>query len=105
MQRRRFLDDLSRRAAALALGGLFAAPAWRAHAGADARLSGGDHPFTLGVASGMPRPDSVVLWTRLAPQPLERGGGLPSQPFTVRWELADDERFSKSLRSGEAVAL
>jgi alkaline phosphatase D len=24
-------------------------------------------PFTLGVASGSPRADSVVLWTRLAP--------------------------------------
>src|SRR5689334_22722042 len=28
-------------------------------------------PFTLGVASGDPLPDSVVLWTRLAPSPYE----------------------------------
>ena len=28
------------------------------------------NPFTLGVASGDPLPDSVVLWTRLAPEPL-----------------------------------
>ncbi|MGH9767893.1 MAG: PhoD-like phosphatase N-terminal domain-containing protein, partial [Blastocatellia bacterium] len=27
-------------------------------------------PFSLGVASGDPLPDSVVLWTRLAPDPL-----------------------------------
>ena len=27
-------------------------------------------PFTLGVASGDPSPDGVVLWTRLAPDPL-----------------------------------
>jgi alkaline phosphatase D len=25
------------------------------------------YPFSLGVASGDPLPDSVVLWTRLAP--------------------------------------
>ena len=30
----------------------------------------GSYPFTLGVASGAPRPDSVVLWTRLLPDPL-----------------------------------
>jgi len=26
-----------------------------------------DYPFKLGVASGDPLPDGVVLWTRLAP--------------------------------------
>ena len=30
-------------------------------------------PFTLGVASGDPLPDSVVLWTRLAPAPVRAG--------------------------------
>src|SRR4051794_13871574 len=39
-----------------------------------------DYPFQLGVASGDPRPDSVVLWTRLAPRPLEVGGGAPAEP-------------------------
>jgi len=34
------------------------------------------YPFSLGVASGDPLPDGVVLWTRLAPKPLE-GGGMP----------------------------
>src|SRR5712692_4954029 len=34
------------------------------------------YPFTLGVASGDPLPDGMVLWTRLAPKPLE-GGGMP----------------------------
>ena len=42
----------------------------------DPRRLGAD-PFTLGVASGDPRPDGVVLWTRLAPEPLEPGGGMP----------------------------
>lgn len=32
-----------------------------------------DYPFKLGVASGDPRPRSVVLWTRLAPDPLNGG--------------------------------
>src|SRR5688572_19240650 len=36
----------------------------------------GGYPFTLGVASGDPTPTGVVLWTRLAPKPLE-GGGMP----------------------------
>src|SRR5215813_11141201 len=29
----------------------------------------GADPFTLGVASGAPRADGFVLWTRLAPDP------------------------------------
>jgi alkaline phosphatase D len=32
------------------------------------------NPFTLGVASGSPRETSVVLWTRLAPKPLQGRG-------------------------------
>ena len=28
------------------------------------------YPFSLGVASGDPLPDGVLLWTRLAPEPL-----------------------------------
>src|SRR5688500_12264162 len=33
-------------------------------------------PFALGVASGDPLADGFVLWTRLAPDPLN-GGGMP----------------------------
>jgi alkaline phosphatase D len=36
------------------------------------------YPFSLGVASGDPMSDGVVLWTRLAPNPLN-GGGLPDR--------------------------
>ena len=32
------------------------------------------YPFTLGVASGEPVSSGVVLWTRLAPEPLNGGG-------------------------------
>ena len=38
--------------------------------------------FTLGVASGDPTPDGVVLWTRLAPVPIF-GGGMPARPVPV----------------------
>ncbi|MBI2768636.1 MAG: alkaline phosphatase D family protein [Burkholderiales bacterium] len=61
------------------------------------RLAG--NPFTLGVASGSPTHDSVVLWTRLA------GAGLGRQPATVRWEVAHDEQFSRIARTGQAQAL
>ena len=37
------------------------------------------YPFTLGVASGSPVPTGVVLWTRLAPDPLH-GGGVGADP-------------------------
>jgi phosphodiesterase/alkaline phosphatase D-like protein len=61
-------------------------------------------PFSLGVASGDPASDSVVLWTRLAPDPLVPGGGMPPEPVPVRWEVARDERFRDIVRSGDAVA-
>ncbi len=60
-------------------------------------------PFTLGVASGDPLPDGVVLWTRLAPDPLA-GGGMPPRPVPVDWELAEDESFRRVVRSGTATA-
>ena len=33
-----------------------------------------DNPFTLGIASGDPLANGVVIWTRLAPDPINRGG-------------------------------
>ncbi len=59
--------------------------------------------FTLGVASGDPRPDRVVLWTRLAPLPLE-GGGMPDQAVDVKWDVAADDAFKKVVRKGTATA-
>ena len=61
-------------------------------------------PFTLGVASGDPDATSVVLWTRLAPQPLEPLGGLDPLPVRVRWELAEDEAMTRIVGSGEVAA-
>ena len=59
--------------------------------------------FHLGVASGDPWPDSVVLWTRLAPDPL-RGGGMPDLAAPVEWEIAGDETFRRPVRRGTALA-
>lgn len=61
------------------------------------------NPFSLGVASGYPQPASVVLWTRLAPDPLN-GGGMPEAPVALRWEIAADARFSKIVDRGEVAA-
>lgn len=60
-------------------------------------------PFTLGVASGAPLPDGVVLWTRLAPD-LLNGGGLPPAAIEVRWEVARDEGFRDIVRAGKTLA-
>ncbi|MET0311349.1 MAG: alkaline phosphatase D family protein [Burkholderiaceae bacterium] len=60
-------------------------------------------PFSLGVASGSPAQESVVLWTRLAAP--EASGSLGNAPITVRWEIAHDEGFQRIARSGQAQAL
>jgi alkaline phosphatase D len=63
-----------------------------------------DYPFTLGVASGDADPVSLVLWTRLAPEPLN-GGAMPSNDVQVRWEMAEDENFTDVVQEGTATAL
>jgi alkaline phosphatase D len=60
--------------------------------------------FTLGVASGDPAPDAIVLWTRLAPQPITHAGGMPPVGVSVRWEVALDALFAHIVRSGTVVA-
>ena len=64
-------------------------------------------PFTLGVASGDPSPDGMVLWTRLAPDPLAEDGmgGMPPRPVEVEWELAADEQFARNERRGTVTAV
>ena len=67
-------------------------------------LSFADDPFTLGVASGDPDHRSVVLWTRLAPKPLEPFGGMPAEIVEVAWEVANDESLSDVVARGTALA-
>ena len=59
-----------------------------------------DNPFALGVASGSPTHDSVVLWTRLVTEQAPSLG-----PVTVRWEVAHDAQFQRTVQSGQAQAL
>jgi alkaline phosphatase D len=63
-----------------------------------------DYPFKLGVASGEPYPNSVVIWTRLAPEPLN-GGGMPSVNVPVRWEVSDDANMRRIIARGTELAL
>jgi len=53
--------------------------------------------FALGVASGQPRADSVVLWTRLTGETL-------GERVSVQWEVASDERFVDVVARGDEVA-
>jgi len=62
-----------------------------------------DHPFQVGVASGDPSPDGFVIWTRLAPKPLE-GGGMPAEAVEVAWQVAEDEAMTKVVQRGTTVA-
>ena len=56
------------------------------------------YPFTSGVASGDPLADSVILWTRLAPEE------SLSDDVEVEWEIATDEAMSDIVNSGTAAA-
>ncbi len=61
-------------------------------------------PFTLGVASGDPDSTGVVLWTRLAPDPLN-GGGMAASAADVLWEVSADDTFTEIAVSGIATAV
>jgi len=64
-------------------------------------------PFTLGVASGDPTPASVILWTRLAPNPVaaDGAGGMPTDDIEILWEVAGDEEFREIVASGVEMAV
>ena len=89
--RRSFLLDAARLAAAATSGASFSAAA------------GTTYPFSLGVASGSPLPHSVILWTRILPDPLNAASTSPIA-LSVRWEVAEDEAFRKVVAQGSAVA-
>ncbi|MFC7621471.1 alkaline phosphatase D family protein [Microlunatus sp. GCM10028923] len=67
-------------------------------------------PFQLGSATGDPTTDSVVLWTRLAPNPTAADAGMTGQPsqINVGWRLArtyEDVRDNvNTLYSGTVIA-
>jgi alkaline phosphatase D len=96
MDRRLFVSDLARYAALCAV----VPNVWRV----TSRPRFADDPFQLGVASGDPTASGGVLWTRLAPRPLEPEGGMDGLRTTVTWELADDDAFTKIVKKGTATA-
>ena len=59
--------------------------------------------FSLGVGSGDPNSHSVVLWTRLAPDPLN-GGGMPDRAVRVYWEVAYDLGMTNIIKRGVSIA-
>ena len=97
LKRRSFLQTTSLAAAAVWSG--------RALGVAQEQVPLTGYPFQLGVASGDPAPDGMVLWTRLAPRPLEAGGGMPPLPVKVAWMIAEDEGMSRVVARGQANAV
>ena len=89
-QRRIFLLGAARLAAACSLPGV----AW----------AGTVYPFSLGVASGSPLPDSVILWTRILADPLNAASTAPVA-LSVRWEVAHDQAFANIAARGTASAV
>ena len=88
MQRREVLKFAGASAALLGLPSIGAAKqAWSVQ------------PFSLGVASGSPTSDSIVLWTRLGTSALD-AAGLTTKPVAVTWQLAHDAQFSRVAATG-----
>ncbi|WP_138502364.1 alkaline phosphatase D family protein [Nostoc sp. PA-18-2419] len=73
------------------------------HQRAIAKSRFSNYPFTLGVASGEPDPTSVVIWTRLAPEPLN-GGGMPPVNVPIHWEVASDSNMRRIVSRGTVLA-
>ena len=87
----RYEGGISRRLFLAYTGALSSVPSLGRVASADESSNFKSDPFTLGVASGDPDHESVVLWTRLAPKPLQTAGGMPTNSVAVNWELATDD--------------
>lgn len=102
-QRRRLLSDGARITTGLLLPVALAGCTQPMSATTPRPLAPRSAPFTLGVASGEPTPTSVLLWTRLLPDEFDPAD-LPAVAIAVRWELADDEGFSRSRRGGTVSA-
>jgi alkaline phosphatase D len=64
------------------------------------------YPFQVGIASGEPDASSVVLWTRLAPSPLNADGhgGMANTDVTVDWQVSTDDLFTTLVASGSVTA-
>jgi alkaline phosphatase D len=61
-------------------------------------------PFKLGVASGDPASNGIVLWTRLVLDVDSPNGGL-TEPVPVLWEIASDHAMRHIVRHGITSAV
>lgn len=116
MDRRRLLQTAASSVYALAVGQALAAMAQPAQSEASVGPLWRSDPFTLGVASGEPRPDSVLLWTRLYPGPARPGASATHEEQTthfqekcglgafstceVSYEIYEDEGLRKRIQMG-----
>jgi alkaline phosphatase D len=96
MDRRAFHRRLQASALALALAP-WQTPAW-AHPSQERRWK--TSPFQLGVASGSPQHDSVVLWTRLIVGEDDRKDS-DADGVSGRYEVYADESLRRLVRSGD----
>lgn len=97
MNRRDFNRQLQRSALALALapwGQALAQPAAN-------KRSWRNDPFALGVASGRPRPDSLVLWTRLLVSDADRQAN--NDAMQVRVDVFADAAMRQRIHSATQV--
>ena len=97
MQRREFNRFLQRSAIALALTPWLSAVATPADKPRAWRVN----PFALGVASGRPRADSVVLWTRLLFSEDDRAAGTPA--LRVQVEVFADAALKRRVQVSDVV--
>ena len=119
MDRRRFLASIAAATVAVActsddesagpegesVGGSTTAPAQRVEPATPAASPGlAAGSFALGVASGDPLHDRVLLWTRLASAPTVVGAGSPTTDVEVAYDVATDEEFAELVASGVATA-
>ena len=99
------MSPISRRT--LVLGGLAVAGAGALPAGQAATAQSSvitataavPYPFQLGIASGEPDANSVVLWTRLAPSPLNADGqgGMANADVAVELRNSSDGEASAAV--------
>jgi len=63
-----------------------------------------EQPFRLGVASGVPRHDSVVLWTKLSVGDNDlKQSQRCCEPLSVEWELYADEQLKQLIQKGNTT--
>src|SRR3954468_15054222 len=106
------MSPISRRT--LVLGGLAATgagvlppiPTATARSSVIAASAAVPYPFQLGIASGEPDANSVVLWTRLAPSPLNADGqgGMANAGVAVDWQVSTSSTFGSLVASGTVTA-